>query len=694
MKQSAAKTEETQETVVVNELKGVKKFFLSPVKYRNVTEQLTTSLTFYLFSILFEIITSACVTGKYPSFFFFGLAFIHFFTFLIFILPSKWMRKIFAIILLAVQTTISITNDILYNCTGEIFTFDKLMLASEGMGALDTSLINFWHLAIYLLMFISAVVVMFLLPKFIKKWKPIVRNFLFVTAGYVLAFFAFFGVCVVGYGSQRVLWVSQFPSTLAYNTYGYYGFYMKNATKFLSSLVTTKRLTEKQKEEYLVYLQEGEEPVVTDYTGLSEGNNLIVILAESFDMAAIDPVFTPNLYKLYYEDGVFLSNYHSENKTNMSEGMVMFGSYSHAKALNTSIDTIDVMKYTSLPMLLENDSTSRGEEIKTTYYHALNSKYYNRDLTFNRAGFDYLQFCDLQQDELKDYLNEKGETYYWEPAFNNFIKEKDYFEYNMNEIIPDEGRFFCQYTSLSTHGSYKLRGYNTPYYNELKSDNEKLEEMLDNMEAQGYFPRTVLEPFLIYKAAVMDFDEMIGLLFKRLEDTGRKENTTVVLYPDHNTYFDDISYNLRGIYGSDVRNCNVKAYNLGAAIYDQKLAAKLNGTTTYNGGATFDKFVSVNDLYPTICDLFNLPYNSFLCYGQSIFADSLSVMLSLKDDRYIFDDNFYYYGNKTYAVNPADDLDDTYFVELVEKVLHKYEVQENLYIDKDFLLSFLKNRTA
>ncbi len=691
MEQKAQNVQEVQEAL---EIKAKKKNgFLNPVKYKNVTEQLTTSITFYLFSILFEIVTSACVTGKFPSYIFFGMAFIHAFAFLIFILPNRWVRKIFAIIFLGAQATISVVNDILYNCTGEVFTFDKLLLASEGMGTLDASLINFWHISLYVFMLVCAVVVMFLLPKFIKKWVPNVKNFLFVTATYIVAFFSMFGVCVSGYSNQRMLWVSQFPPTLAYNTYGYYGFYMPNITNFMSNLIKTKKLTDKQKEEYLPLLEAGEEKVITDFTGLSEGNNLIVMLAESFDMAAIDQHFTPNLYKLYYQDGVFLSNYHSENKTNMSEGMVMFGSYSHVKALNTSIGMADTMKYMSLPTLLEKDATSKGEEILTQYYHGLKSSFYNRDVTFNRVGFDKLQFCDWEEDEIHEYLKTHGGDYRWETWFYNFIKENDFFEYNAKEMIPETGRFFTYYTTLSTHGKYELRDSNRPYYNMLKSEDEELEHMLDEMEANGYYPRSILEPFLIYKAAVMDYDEMIGRLFKRLEDTGRKENTTIVMYPDHNSYFDNISYNLRGIYGNDVRNCNVKAYNLGAVIYDQKLANKLNGTSTFVGGATIDDFVCVNDLYPTICDLFNLPYNSFLCYGKSLFLDEKRVMLSLKDDMYIFDDHFYYY-NKVYAVDPTDTTDNTYFVEYVDNILYKFEVQEALYSDTDFLLSWLKQKDS
>lgn len=685
MTESAVKTEEKQSR------------WTSAVKYKNVTEQLTTSLVYFFFSVLFEIVTAFCITGKFPSFFWFGLAFMTMLSIIIFVLPNRWLRKTVAILLLAAQVTIAITNDILFNCTGEVFTFDKLLLASEGLNTLDTSLINFWHISGYLLLFAVAVTAMFLLPKYVKKWVPNVKNFMITLSVYGAVFLSVFGVCSGFYSKQRMLWLSEFPSTLAYNTYGYYGFYVPNCIKFVGQLVTKSKLSEKEKTEYLAWLQEGETPVVTDYTGLSEGNNLIVMLAESFDFAAIDPYFTPNLYKMCYEDGVLLENYHSENKTNMSEGQVMFGTYSHVKALNTSVEMAEVAKYTSLPFLLERQAEENGEEIQTGYYHALRSSFYNRDLTFNQVGYDTMQFANWQVDELNDFIDAKGESYHWSVYFYDIMKDSDFFEYNMEQMIPDSGRFFTYYTTLVTHGKYALRGSNTPYYETLTSDEnaEKLEQMLDNMEAQGFSPRkdgVALDAFLIYKAAVMDYDKMIGLMFDRLEATGNLDNTTIVMYPDHNSYFSDVSYNLRGIYGSDVRNCNVPAYKLGACIYDRKLAAKLNGVASYGGGATIDKFCSVNDMYPTICDLFNLPYNTNWCYGQSIFCDTPSIFLSLKDDRYIFDDNFYYFNGKIYALNPEDEIDSSYFDELVKEVLYKFKAQEAFYADKSTILKYLQEK--
>ena len=664
------------------------------IKYKNVTEQITTSLTFYVFTLLMDLVMILCVTGKFPTFVWFGLTMLHLLTLVIFVMPSQSARKSIAIVFLFIQLAICITNDILYHVTGEIFTFDKLLLASEAGGTVDISLINFWHVGYYELLFAGAVTTMFLLPKYIKKWRPVSKKFWFVFAAYAATFVGVFSGAAVGFERQKTLWTRQYPSATAYNTYGYYGFYAPNIVRFFGNLFASKQLTAEEKAEYLSYLNDGETPQTTEFSGISKDNNLIVILAESFDMAAIDPYFTPNLYKMWYQDGMFLQNYHSENKTNMSEGMVMFGSYSHARALTTSIEMSEVMSYMSLPTLLEKQAAANNEEIHTGYYHSLAARFYNRNVTFDKVGYDDLLFTDMQEDQIRRWIKENRDNYEWQAWFYNFIKDSDFFEYNKEEMIPDTGRFFTYYTTLVTHGKYALRGSNQCYYDILTSsaNEDKLENMLNDMELAGYYPRSVLEPFLIYKAAVMDFDKMIGEMFARLEETGNLENTTIVMYPDHNTYYDDISFNLRGIYGKDVRQCNVNAYNMGACIYDQKLIAQYKGEATYTSGVVVDKFVCVNDLYPTICDLFDLPYNTSLCYGTSIFLDEPRVMLSLKDDGYIFDNNFYYSDGEIFAINPSANLNDEYFKRLVDEVLYKFKVQEDLYSEKEILLKYLRER--
>ncbi|MBR1925499.1 MAG: sulfatase-like hydrolase/transferase [Clostridia bacterium] len=667
------------------------------VKYKNIVDNLSVSLIFYLFSIVFELTSSVLSLGHVPKYFYVSLLIIHLWAFVIFLVPTKSFRRVIAIFLIILQTTIGVTNDILYKASGEIFTFDKFFLASEAIGTTGTlnfRMVDFGHLFLYIILAIFAIFCLFIVPKAFKEWKATKKQFMAIMCLYVFLLMSFFGCVSVSLTERYRLLETQFPSTLSYQTFGYYAFYTMNSFSTMKSLKTNTSVNPKLYDEYKSYFLDGNNPAKNEYSGVSEGNNLITILAESFDSAMIDEHFTPNLYKLWFEDGMQFKNYYAENKTNMSEGMVLFGSYSRAQTMIAHPQTADVAKYFSLAKLLKTEAKTKESEIANNYFHSFNSTFYKRDMTYSKVGFDNLYFADLQEDDIKEYNKISGQEYDWTAKyFSKFIKDSNFFEYNQEKIIPDEGRFYSHYATVVTHGEYEQRGSNTEYYQILTSAENSVyyNKMIEDMHDNGYYPENVnRDSFLYYKASVMDFDKMIGLLFERLEATNNLENTTVVIFPDHNSYYDNISYFLRGVSEENVRNCNVSSYNMGAVIYDQKLTAKYKGEESYSSGVIVDKFVSVNDIYPTICDIMNLPYNLSLCYGQSVFDENESIFMSLKDDRYIFNKDYYYFEDKVYNIKTNEITENKKFEESVLQVLNKFDIQEDLYSNQKSFIKILK----
>ena len=49
------------------------------------------------------------------------------------------------------------------------------------------------------------------------------------------------------------------------------------------------------------------------------GDNLIVIMMESFEWFAIDPYNTPTLWDIKTNSGISFENFYAKNKTNISE---------------------------------------------------------------------------------------------------------------------------------------------------------------------------------------------------------------------------------------------------------------------------------------------------------------------------------------------------------------------------------------
>lgn len=656
------------------------------VKYKNLTNNLSTAMIFYAFSILLEFFSGLLVVGMFPSYFFFGLATIHLISFLIFLLPGKWTRYIVAIAFFVVHVVITVTNDILYHSTGEIFTFDKLALAGGGLSVLNVSLINFGHMIVYATLLVLFLTCLFVVPKHSKKFKATRKQFFAILSIWFFGLFSFLLGLGLNFNKNRALWISQFPSTLAYQSYGYYGFYAPNGINFIKSTITNQALDDQSFQEAQEFVLAGKETKTNSMTGVSEGNNLIMILAESVDIAGIDPVFTPFLYQLYFHDGMYLKNYHTENKTNMSEGMALYGNYGDKHNLVNTIKTAEAVNYFSLPTLFKQKAEQEGKQATANYFHGLMANFYSRDLTFKMAGFDELYFADIQENEIKEYNKQNNNSYDFHSSSWVFVRDSNFIEFNMEKFIPSEGRFMSAYATITTHGSYEMRDCIKPYYEILTSDNQKLENLFDYMESQGFVPRELkqkanLEKFLYYKSAMMDLDKTLSLIFERLKETNNLENTTVVFYPDHNAYFDDISYNLRGIYGADTNKCNVSAYNLGAVIYDQKMIAKYKGEKSYTSGVVVDDFVSVWDIYPTICNALNLSYNKNLAYGKDLFSDDYHIFMTLKDSKYIFNNKFYYY-DKAYALTEDyDKAEMEKFEQAVKELLKSEKIHENLYGD-------------
>ena len=83
-----------------------------------------------------------------------------------------------------------------------------------------------------------------------------------------------------------------------------------------------------------------------------------------------------------------------------------------------------------------------------------------------------------------------------------------------------------------------------------------------------------------------------------------------MLFADHNAYYSDLCYHVKGVSKDDYSN--VEGNHLPCIIYNDELPAMVNST-----------FCSTYDLYPTVCDLLSLSYNSALAQGYSIYSDEI-----------------------------------------------------------------------
>jgi phosphoglycerol transferase MdoB-like AlkP superfamily enzyme len=327
----------------------------------------------------------------------------------------------------------------------------------------------------------------------------------------------------------------------------------------------------------------------------------------------------------------------------MSEASSFLGTYSTKNqiAMTASQPVSEALGKISLATKLKQEDSS----ISAGYYHGLTEGFYNRNKTFHNLGFDNLYFAENQESAIKQYNADRNQSYNWTTSeFYGFIKDSNFIDYNMETFIPATGRFYSHFSTLTTHGTYEARGSNKEYYDILTSPHNKshYNKMINDLHEQGYYPENMPEYFLYYKAAMLDLDKTVYQIMNRLEETNHLDDTTIVFFTDHNAYYYSLSWHMKNL---STNGHDIEAYHIPCLIYDKKMTDKYReekNITDTTSTIENDTFMSVLDIYPTVCNILGLSYNTNLCYGQSIFEETPHVFITFKDSGYIFNDEFLY----------------------------------------------------
>ena len=121
-----------------------------------------------------------------------------------------------------------------------------------------------------------------------------------------------------------------------------------------------------------------------DKTGIFKGKILFFITAESFTDFAVDPVYTPTLYKLQSE-GYTFSNFY----TLYGGVSTLDGEYSNLQGLipKPGVWSMKESKDNYLPFTLEINFPRL--DIETKAYHNHNVEFYGRTLSHPNLGYDF-----------------------------------------------------------------------------------------------------------------------------------------------------------------------------------------------------------------------------------------------------------------------------------------------------------------
>jgi len=560
--------------------------------------------------VRFKVTGNADAAQILPTYFIIDFAFILMVSGLIFALP-RIGQNIVMYLVLAVQMVVNITNSTLYKVFGDIFSFDMMKLGREAAEAFRLDFIEYWSVIVNLLILAVVITVQVIMDRKIKKTvmlKKLSKSALFLVGFFACSIFGISSLCIqtacfknpsgvnAVAESDEYLWNNMQFKFEAYKKFGTYGFYFKSLCDLVSK---NDGFDEELKQEILKDLEEGKKDINPE--AKLYGDNLIVIMLESFEWYGMDPINTPTLWRLRAGDAISLENYHSKNKTNMSEDIGILGNMPKDIQMSTLAKSGRLDNPYSLPNLF------RELGYTANYFHPHLKTFYDRDIVNAAMGFEYVY--GNEDVELED----KGTKFY------DWNREVDFVKAMAPLIAPIDKPFFSFYTTVSTHGTWNMSNHRfEPYYMEYDANIEEYRAWLED-NTSYVFPKDSHTQKLLrqYKCAAMDTDRMLEYLLSYLEENNLADNTTIVMYSDHNGYYDNLCFDIKGIKKADFYD--TYAYNVPCMIYSKKL-----------GGGVNNSFANTYDLYPTIAELYGLGYNSLMTQGYNIFSSEIenSVMVS------------------------------------------------------------------
>ncbi len=561
--------------------------------------------------ILFKFRTSSGSIQIFPKYLLFDIGLWLMIASLIICSTKNWIANIIYYLAILIEVALLVANITLRSGFGYLFTFDMFDLLYEMTASIDSSFLDFKIIVFAILGASLIIAIPLILDKLCKNKKITLKNF----SKPIFCLLCFLVTATVGMGSYTAqsallktsnaqkeisddsyLYQNQQIVDLSYQNFGSCGFYLKN---LINTIFPNNGISKDKKDKILnQYNTSIKEAQSTEFSG----DNLIVVMMESIEWFAIDPYNTPNLWALktgeasehISNQAAVFNNYYSNNKTNVSENLCMLGYMPSVCNFNTNSPNLYSTKY-SLPNLFKNEGYT------TSFFHNWDANFYTRNTTNKDIGFDNIYTID-------DFESSTKST-----KFNYYNLESDFAEQFMNKIAPTDGKpFMSFYTTVSSHGLYNVS--NPQFEKYSKSYNENLSKMQEWMSLEGYhYPTDVSMQsiFKHYKSAAMDTDEMIGKLFKHLKDNSLLDNTTVVIYSDHYSFYHDLSNEIKGTLKSDY--ASQESYVVPLMIYSEKLT-----------GSTIDTFCSPYDLYPTLCEMYGLSYNTINAQGKNMFSSEIS----------------------------------------------------------------------
>lgn len=366
------------------------------------------------------------------------------------------------------------------------------------------------------------------------------------------------------------------------------------------------------------------------YTGMFKGKNLIFITAEAFDTIAIDENITPTLYKIANNGFIFNNYYQPLYPVSTSDG-----EYMNVMSLIPKEGVWSFYKTSKNYMPFGIGNMFKKLDYNTYGFHNHNYNYYHREKSHTNIGLTYYG-CG-------NGLEKKMNCKHWPNSDFEMIKATT--PYYLNDDKP----FMTYYMTVSGHLNYNFSGNNMASRNKSRVKNLNYK---DSIKA--------------YYATQIEFDKAIEELLNELEESGKLDDTLIVIAPDHYPY---------GLTTKDMntvsridRTDKFENYHTSLIMYNPKIENKI-----------VDKAISGIDILPTIYNLFGIDYDSRLLMGSDIFSNTEHIVI-LSDRSFITSKGKYNSITGEFS-NPNVSKE---YIDNINKIINEKFKMSSLILEKDY----------
>ncbi len=378
----------------------------------------------------------------------------------------------------------------------------------------------------------------------------------------------------------------------------------------------------------LTYFQNSEATNKNEYTGMFKGKNLIFLLAEGFNMIAVDPELTPTLYKLSHEGFVF-NNFYSPVFLSTTGGEFQ----ATTGLIPTQSILSDWKKYEpTISYALGNAFTPLG--YTANGYHNWTYTYYSRQKTMKTLGFTSYMGCGNGMEDLISCS--------WLPSDVDMI----------NATLPlyqNNEPFVTYYVTVSGHAPY---AYNSTG-NSIALKNIDLVRDLpysNNVKA--------------YLATQIELDRALKSLINGLDEAGILEDTVIALVGDHYPYtltIDEVN-ELSDYERDEIVEVNRSNF----ILWNSEMKT-----------VEVDKVGSQIDVLPTLLNLFGVEYDSRLIVGKDILSDAPGLAI-FSNRSWVSDYGTYKNGKFTLKEGAELDNIDEYVTSMNSIVSNRFTLSANI----------------